>query len=93
MAISHLRETKPRLVTEDTEHKMVTFSKLMLLAEQYSPNSTYSGNVHLVKAANSFQVSSARAVCTSVVCTPTHVHICTPTQGWIMDARMLPVSC
>lgn len=44
------------MISDDTEYKMLSFTKLMLIAEQYSPKQPYDGPVHLIKAIKSFQV-------------------------------------
>lgn len=54
--MSILVEIWPGLVKEDTEQKMTYFSKLMAIADQYSPKVSYEGDLHLVRALDSFQV-------------------------------------
>ena len=54
--MSVLREVIPGLISDDTDYKMLYSSKLMLLAEQYTPHSIFPGSVHLIKAVDSYQV-------------------------------------
>lgn len=54
--MSVLKEVVPGLLSDDTAYKMLYSSKLMLLAEQYSPKSVFPGSVHLIKAVDSYQV-------------------------------------
>ena len=54
--MSVLRETIPGMLSADTDYLMLYSSKLMLLAEQYSPKSIFPGSVHLIKADDSYQV-------------------------------------
>ena len=56
VAMSVLREVIPGLISDDTDYKMLYSSKLMLLAEQYTPNNVFPGSVHLIKAVDSYQV-------------------------------------
>ena len=54
--MSVLKEKMPGMLTAETGYKMLYFSKLILLAMNYCPTSTFSGSVHLIKATDSYQV-------------------------------------